>query len=70
MTNNKTSDYQNLNEELDQILEHLQSSDLDIDKIISEYERGIEVITSLEDYLKNAKTKITKLSKQDLKSKK
>jgi exodeoxyribonuclease VII small subunit len=64
---NMTTDYQKLNDELEKIINELQSSDIDIDKVIAEYERGIKVIDDLEKYLKQAKTKIIKLSKAERK---
>ncbi|HEY4963988.1 MAG TPA: exodeoxyribonuclease VII small subunit [Candidatus Saccharimonadales bacterium] len=65
----KTTDYQKLSDELELIINELQSSELNIDKVIADYERGIKVIDDLEKYLKNAKTKITKLTEQNTKSK-
>lgn len=58
-------DYQSLSAELDEILVMLQSADIDIDEAIKAYERGIVVANELENYIKNAENKITKI-KADL----
>lgn len=60
MATSKTN-YQDLSRELDEILAKLQSSELDIDEALKAYERGMVVAKQLEDYLKTAENKITKL---------
>jgi exodeoxyribonuclease VII small subunit len=68
----KTKDnlsYKDLNDELDTIISELQSNDLDIDKVLTEYERGIDVISKLENYLNQAENKVNKLSAKPLKQK-
>lgn len=57
----KKTDYQSLNAELNEVLEVLQSSDLDIDKAVASYERGMQLIEQLELQLKSAENKITKI---------
>lgn len=59
----KTTDYQILNHELEAILDKMQSSDLDIDEAIKQYERGIVVVEELQAYLKQAENKVTKLKR-------
>lgn len=54
-------DYKTLSNELDQILEQLESTDLDIEEALSKYQRGMEIVEQLEDYLKTAENKVTKL---------
>lgn len=54
-------DYRALSEELDMILESLQTADLDIDEAIKCYERGMVIVKELEAYLKTAENKVTKL---------
>lgn len=58
---NAKTDYRALSEELDTILESLQTADLDIDEAIKRYERGMVIVKGLEAYLKNAENKVTKL---------
>jgi len=55
------TNYHNLNEELDEILNELQSAELDIDEAISKYEKAMKIVAKLEEYLKSAKNKITKI---------
>lgn len=57
----KEFDYQKLSEELDGILEHLQTADLDIDEAVKQYERGMQIVKELEAYLKAAENKVTKI---------
>ena len=56
-----TINYHNLNEELDKILDELQSGELDIDEAVKKYERGQKIVGELETYLKTAKNKVTKV---------
>ncbi len=61
----KTFNYSQLNEELNKILDELQSADLDIDDAVKKYERGMVIIKELENYLKTAENKVKKI-KADL----
>ena len=56
-----TVNYQKLNQELDNILSDLQSSDLPVDEAVELYERGLDIVKQLEDYLKNAELKVKRL---------
>jgi exodeoxyribonuclease VII small subunit len=60
MSDNKP-DYRSLSDELSQIIEDLQSNELDIDKVLVEYQRGVEVIAELEKYLNQAENKVKKV---------
>ena len=60
-TTKNSPDYRELSNELDDILESLQTSELDIDKAIRDYERGMIIVKQLDDYLKSAENKITKI---------
>lgn len=61
----KKIDYQALNLELDDILRTLQSGELDIDEAITSYERGQQIISELEDYIKQSENKIIKLKNKN-----
>lgn len=63
MTTKKT-DYESLNIELNQVLETLQSPELDIDTAVAGYEQGMRLIEELETQLKSAENKITKIKQQ------
>ena len=54
-------DYRQLSQELDAILDELQTADLDIDEAVKKYERGMMLVKELEDYLKTAENKVTKI---------
>ncbi len=57
----KTIDYKKLSAELDEILASMQSSGVDVDEALKQYERGMEITKQLEDYLKTAENKVTKI---------
>ncbi|MGZ6004822.1 MAG: exodeoxyribonuclease VII small subunit [Candidatus Saccharimonadales bacterium] len=59
----KAINYQQLNQELEEILDSLQSSELDIDEAIKQYERGMTVVVELQSYLKQAENKVTNLKR-------
>ena len=63
MPSKKPINYRVLNEELETILEVLQSGDLDIDEAVNKYERGMEIVKDLQKYLKEAENKVTKVKK-------
>jgi exodeoxyribonuclease VII small subunit len=66
----QTRSYKQLNQELEAVLDRLQSSDLDVDQIINEYQKGIDIVEELEKYVKSAQNKITKINQKSTKSKK
>ena len=68
MTEKTKINYQKLNNELGEILVELQSVDVDIDQAIEKYQRGMTIISELEEYLKKSENLITKL--KNLNSKK
>ena len=53
--------YEQLKTELDTIMLELQRDDLDIDKALKHYERGLELVKQLEDYLQTAENTIHEL---------
>ena len=57
----KKVDYRKLNDELDAILERLQSGELSIDEAMPAYERGMQLVKELEAYLQKADNRITEL---------
>ncbi len=62
MVKPKQPNYEKLQEELETILSELQREDLDVDQALKHYERGLELVRQLEDYLKNAENKVRELS--------
>jgi exodeoxyribonuclease VII small subunit len=64
MTNN-TQDYKSMMQELQSLINDMQTEDLDVDLVISKYERGQKLLAQLKKYLETAENKITqhKLSK-------
>lgn len=68
MTDKKTStktsmkSYRQLRSELDEIMNNLHVSALDVDTAIAEYEKGMKIIKELEAHLKKAELKIQKVT--------
>ncbi len=53
--------YRVLNNELEEVIQKLQSEGLDVDDVILEYQKGIKLVETMEKYLKSARNKITKI---------
>jgi exodeoxyribonuclease VII small subunit len=60
----KKIDYKELNSDLEDILLALQQPDLDVDEAMAKYERGLALVTLLEDHLENAENTVSKLKAQ------
>lgn len=61
-TSSPKASYQELQAELDQIMQRLQSSDLAIDEAVTSYERGMKILAELETYLNQADNQVTKIN--------
>jgi exodeoxyribonuclease VII small subunit len=57
----KEVNYQELKSELDEIMLALQQEDLDVDKALEHYQRGLELVQQLETYLRDAENKIVEI---------
>lgn len=53
--------YQKLSEELDLVLDELQADNIDVDRAVELYERGIKLTEAIEARLQDASNKITEL---------
>ena len=60
MANKRQTNYRKLNEELNFILDELQGG-IDIEAAVSKYERGMEIVKVLKDYLIETQNKVTKI---------
>ena len=58
-TTNNT--YETLYDELQTIIDSLQSGELDLDDAVKKYERSIVILDSLEKLLSDAQNKVTKI---------
>lgn len=47
--------------ELEEIAQYLQSSEVDLDQAIAQYEKGIEIAKNLRSYLRTAENKVETL---------
>lgn len=65
----QANNYRQLNQELETIVEKLQSEDLDVDQVISQYQRGVAIIDQLQKYLKSAQNNIIKINQKRSKTK-
>lgn len=61
MTDKKTTDYSKLSAELDEIIESMQTADIDIEAAVAKYERGMAIVKELETYLKMAENKVSRV---------
>lgn len=53
--------YEELKAELDAIMTELTREDLDVDTALKHYQRGLELVNQLEEYLKSAENKIVEM---------
>jgi exodeoxyribonuclease VII small subunit len=53
--------YEQLNSEIENIMAELSREDLDVDLAVKYYERGLELVADLQNYLNTAENKITEL---------
>jgi len=53
--------YQALSSELEAITLELQREDLDVDVALQRYQRGLELVRLLEEYLKTAENRVSEL---------
>lgn len=56
--------YQELKAELEAVMIKLQAEDLDVDEALILYQRGLELVKQLDDYLKTAENTIKELKTQ------
>jgi len=64
MTTKTTPSYQELSAELDSVMAQLQAEDIDIEKAVQAYERGMTIVQELEKQLKTAENKVKKIKLQ------
>jgi len=64
MTAKTTPNYQELSAELDSVMAQLQAEDIDIEKAVQAYERGMTIVQELEKQLKTAENKVKKIKLQ------
>jgi exodeoxyribonuclease VII small subunit len=53
--------YETLKAELDTLMLELQREDLDVDVALKHYQRGLELVRQLEQYLETAENKVIEL---------
>lgn len=55
------ANYEQLRTELEAIVSDLQRDDLDIDQALKHYERGLELVRQIDEYLNKAENRIREL---------
>lgn len=55
--------YQQMQSELDKLMASLRQGSGDIDESVIQYQQAMQLIKELEEYLKNAQNKISKIKK-------
>lgn len=60
----KTTDFKQQLEELEQIVDWFESSEVDIDQAISKFERGMELAAALEKQLADTETKVEEITRK------
>lgn len=53
--------YEDLTRQLDEIMSELQQEDLDVDKALEYYQKGLALVQEIEKYLKTAENKVIEL---------
>jgi exodeoxyribonuclease VII small subunit len=59
-----STDYSELQEQLDAVLARLQAADVHVDEAVKLYEQGLKLVAALEAHLKQAENTIEKLKLQ------
>lgn len=57
----KAKSYKGLSDELSEVMDSLEGGELDIDQAVECYERGLAIVRELEEHLRQAENKVTKL---------
>ena len=60
----KQFDYGNKMKALEDLIAQAEHDELDVDDAIATFEDGMKLVNEIEDYLKTAENKITKIKKQ------
>lgn len=55
-----------MSEQLNEVLEQLQSPDVSIDQAIVLHQKGTQLIKDMQEYLKTAENQITKLTSKEV----
>jgi exodeoxyribonuclease VII small subunit len=63
MAKAQTKTYQQLSRELDEVMNRLQTEDIDVDEALALYKQGTALTKQLEDYLQQAENTLKKLPK-------
>lgn len=62
MAQTKVKTYQQMSDELNQLVDWFESSQFDLDEAVAKYEQAIKLVADMETYLKTAENKIKKIS--------
>jgi exodeoxyribonuclease VII small subunit len=62
MVQKQTKTYQQLSDELNQLIEWFESDAVNLDEAVDRYEHAMELLKRMEDHLKLAENKVKKIS--------
>lgn len=62
MAQTKVKTYQQMSDEVNQLVDWFESSQFDLDEAVAKYEQAIKLVADMETYLKTAENKIKKIS--------
>ena len=62
MVQKQTKTYQQLSDELNQLIEWFESDAVNLDEAVDRYEQAMELLKRMEDHLKLAENKVKKIS--------
>jgi exodeoxyribonuclease VII small subunit len=58
----KKKTYQQMNEELAELMAWFEGEQVDLDQAVAKYEQALKLIADMENYLKSAENKIKKIA--------
>ncbi len=64
MATKQSASFQELSQELDEVMSNLQAEDIDIEDAVKAYERGMTIVQELEKQLKITENKVKKIKLQ------
>lgn len=62
MAKSQSKNYQQLSEELNQLIDWFESEAVNLDEAVEKYEQAMALLNQMEDHLKTAENKVRKIS--------
>jgi len=61
-TSKKPKTYQQMADELDRLIEWFESDSVNLDEAVGKYERAMELLSQMEDFLKTTENRVKKIA--------